>query len=688
MTNNAPKKSRRGRKPKQAEGPLKPAPDPTEHPWMEAVELGESATPRVEEVRDLPTPKGPSGSYLAIHRDWKFRVLRPREREGFDLYCTLLTAIHNVRCGVLKVRTKAARVVPLEPNPIQTKLLDLWEGEALDMRPIQEMIVKARQEGVSTIVAAVMYEMFCISDGFRGLVVTAEKSEMAAEIWSIYDTFTTYDERWLPPNRVSRQTMQHAMRGGAKAKEMSHAELQVTSALSRSGRSGARHGVHLTEFDYWRNPEEALAGIEGSIPDHVFAFKVLESTGSKPGGSFHQLLEQNRVPIPVLGPDGDVLAERAPGTWRTNFFGWQSHHEYRLNLTEVEKEALENDLTSYERALLSKHGCSLEQVAWYRAKLRSMNGDHLRMKKEFPTTEEEAFGAARNSYFGGDVVDWYRARCKPPSVFCGVLRPDETIREGLMAPRALDESPLWVWEGPTPGAEYIITGDAASSAIPQNKDQARHKSGSGIVVLNATHGRIAATWFGIASGGLLAHIMAALGWRYNRALLCPEAEAQGHRTVQALIREIRYPHLYHHQREGRVLQDVTDSVGWQMRHNDRALAIEALLEAVRDRRLHAWCERMWRQMGTFEVDKSNKAPKAAAGCRDELVICAAMACAIAVQRKYKWNSMAITAAPDTEDFAEQVEHAREKARKVRQTVEQLGSTSDWQERYYRAMHVR
>ena len=57
----------------------------------------------------------------------------------------------------LKIRTKFGDIKPLTLNRIQKQIVDLVLDDLFNERPVRYIILKARQEGVSTIVEALIY---------------------------------------------------------------------------------------------------------------------------------------------------------------------------------------------------------------------------------------------------------------------------------------------------------------------------------------------------------------------------------------------------------------------------------------------------------------------------------------------------------------------------------------------------
>ena len=94
----------------------------------------------------------------------------------------------------LYVTNKAGVVVPLRFNPIQVKLNNIVMEEVLAGRPVRLIVLKARQEGVSTWVQALGYERTVRNAGHRALILSHDPAG-TSNLFSMYETFYNHDPR-------------------------------------------------------------------------------------------------------------------------------------------------------------------------------------------------------------------------------------------------------------------------------------------------------------------------------------------------------------------------------------------------------------------------------------------------------------------------------------------------------------
>lgn len=155
-----------------------------------------------------------------------------------------------------------------------------------------------------------------------------------------------------------------------------------------SGRSGTFNRLHITEFAKICKefPDRAREIIEGSIPAVPLEGRVdIESTAEESFGIFHDIFWEawNR---------GEP---KHPTQFKAHFYNWRWDEQIeQINpITDLPKEFLEYQLL---------HSLNDKEISYYYLKFLSL-GENDRswatMKKEFPTTPEEAFTASGEKFF-------------------------------------------------------------------------------------------------------------------------------------------------------------------------------------------------------------------------------------------------------------------------------------------------
>ncbi|MCP4181857.1 MAG: terminase [Hyphomicrobiales bacterium] len=160
-------------------------------------------------------------------------------------------------------------------------------------------------------------------------------------------------------------------------------------------RSGTKNFVHISEYGKIcaKAPEKAKeirSGTLNTLAKGQLGF--IESTAEGRGGDFYDKTTQSRN-IADSGREPEDME------YKFHFFPWYDDEEYQLSkpvtMTSEEKR--------YFKSLVDEHGIELTdgQKWWYSLKSREQAED---MWKEYPSTADEAFAAARDgAYFANDI---------------------------------------------------------------------------------------------------------------------------------------------------------------------------------------------------------------------------------------------------------------------------------------------
>ena len=182
---------------------------------------------------------------------------------------------------------------------------------------------------------------------------------------------------------------------------------------------------------------------------------------------------------------------------------------------------------------------------WYDEKVA--NNPKWFVSQEYPTTPEEAFIGSGNPFFDLDLV-----RKMEPVEPVGVYRVEQLGGEGNLVDDPRGE--LKVWAHPSSRKAYAIGADVA-----QGLD---HGDWSVAYVMEAESREIVAMWRGhINPNDFGEQILAGLGYLYNDALICVEANNHGGTTIHALSR-LDYPNLYRRRTKLKAKEKILDTLGF------------------------------------------------------------------------------------------------------------------------------
>lgn len=286
----------------------------------------------------------------------------------------------------LKIRTKSGAVEPLILNRAQEFIHGRIEAQREATGRVRALVLKGRQQGVSTFIGGRFYWRTTHSRGARTFILTHE--DQATQ--NLFEMVTRYHE--YCPDLVKPST------GAANAKELVFDRLDSgykvgTAGTKGVGRSSTIQLFHGSEVGFWPNADQHAAGIMQAVPDAPGTEVVLESTANGMGNFFHKLWTD---------------AEHGKSDFIPIFVPWFWQDEYRRNVPAG--FSLDDEEEEYAAA----HGLSLEQMAWRRARISDLK-DPLLFKQEFPATASEAFQTTGHDSFikPEDVLRARKAKCDP-----------------------------------------------------------------------------------------------------------------------------------------------------------------------------------------------------------------------------------------------------------------------------------
>lgn len=272
----------------------------------------------------------------------------------------------------LEIRPKDPRAgnQPLLLNAAQRYVHSRLEEQARSVGKIRALILKGRQQGISTYIGGRFYWRTTHAKGIRCFILTHEQ-EATNNLFAMVERYHNHCPAMFKP-----QT------GASNAKELSFDKLESgyavgTAGTKAVGRSQTIQLFHGSEVAFWPNAATHFAGVVQAVPDLPGTEIILESTANGIGGEFHQRWQQAEAGI------GDYVAIFVPWFWQ---------EEYRRQVPAGFV------LDESEREYAAAHDLDLEQMAWRRNKMAELK-DPLLFMQEYPATAAEAFQATGHDGF-------------------------------------------------------------------------------------------------------------------------------------------------------------------------------------------------------------------------------------------------------------------------------------------------
>jgi hypothetical protein len=267
------------------------------------------------------------------------------------------------------------------PVPVERRLIPNWTQRTyLANRTPRDLILKPRQEGISTIIQA-EFARYLYTRRFNALTlmdIDGNTATMRRKQDFFYKQFpavimTELGEFRKPARDASNETFTVYDTGGVHT--------MATAGRTSVSRGDSLNAAHLSEAALYKNLYEVrLSVTQAGRPMWI----VLESTAHGAQGDFYELC--------MKAHDGDP-------TWTLHFFAWFHVPTNRLPLADGEV------LSYSEHELMGRelYGWDDEQIKWRRRK-KAETG--YKFEQEYPESVESAFLKSVAGMFGTMERNW------------------------------------------------------------------------------------------------------------------------------------------------------------------------------------------------------------------------------------------------------------------------------------------
>jgi hypothetical protein len=281
-------------------------------------------------------------------------------------------------CGQrLKVRPKDGGTAPFVWNEAQRRLHAALEDQKRTTGRVRAIVLKGRQMGISTYVAARFYRHVTTNPGLRCSTI-AHEVPASRNLRGIVDRYHAN----MPDDEKPSTSVDNA--DALTFDKIDSGYLVSVANPEGSGRSATVQLIHASEVGFWADLGEQIASLGQACPDIDGSEIIMESTAKAFGDQFHQLWRQ---------------AQAGDSEYIPIFLPWSIEPGYREELPD------DFQMTREEAEIAELHGLDAKQIMWRRNKIRGMLGDEKRFMREYPLTPTEAFQAADfDSFIGQDDV--------------------------------------------------------------------------------------------------------------------------------------------------------------------------------------------------------------------------------------------------------------------------------------------
>lgn len=269
---------------------------------------------------------------------------------------------------VLKILPKAGGTpTPLVLNDAQLHLHRKLETQRLSTGKVRGLVLKGRQQGISTYTEGRYYHRLSHQRGRRAMILTHEDAATQNLFGMVLRFWENAPGRYRP----------HL--GKSNEKELLFDLLEsrysvATAGAKETGRGGTAQYFHGSEIAFWPRADKHLAGIGQIVPDAPGSEVIMESTANGTANIFHEMWS---------------LAVKGRSEYQPIFIPWFWQREYRA------KVPPDFELSDDDQEYMDAYGLDLEQMAWRARKTASdFRGDFGVFDQEYPASPEVAFASS------------------------------------------------------------------------------------------------------------------------------------------------------------------------------------------------------------------------------------------------------------------------------------------------------
>lgn len=488
----------------------------------------------------------------------------------------------------IKIITKDARrgFVNFTFNDCQKKITEILDKQLADNGKVRAIILKARQQGISTYCAGRVFWKTYFTPHARSVVMAHDSATSDALFNMSRNIIRNMDSLYKPTELRSNAkeiviSSPHFKKDATGEKPVSSYRL-YTAGSPEAGRGTTPTIAHLSEIAFWQHDEKILAGLFQGISEAPGTEVILESTANGASGEFYRLwrgaLEGENEYTPIFLP-------------------WFTTSEYYREPPE------DFERSSEEELLVENHDLNNGQLYWRRLKIAE--GGELKFRQEYPATPDEAFITAGKSVFALDKVNkLLPAQPDKKMIFDFDSFTWETSKDGN----------LDIWEYPDWDSNYIL---AADVALGVGQDY------SCAVVMDTDRRVIALYRDNYIDPSKFGDLLFYLGRYYNNALLTVESNSMGVATLSRLA-QMNYINLYKQTKISSISKEEGTTPGFRTTQVTKPHIIGNLKNAVENDDIWIASKTIIQELKDYVSTDSGRT-EAAAGCHDDTIMATAIA---------------------------------------------------------------
>ena len=477
----------------------------------------------------------------------------------------------------LRIITKDAAqgYVPFEFNEAQKKIHVAIEKQIKEKGRVRALVLKARQQGISTYTAGRVFWKTFYTPHTRSVVIAHDSATS--------DALFTMSKNFI--DRMSEDFKPELIRSNAKEVKFSHNDSGFrlyTAGSPEAGRGTTPTILHCSECAFWQSDEKILAGLFQGVSSADGTEIILESTANGATGAFYRMWK---------------AAERGENDYVPIFLPWFMTKEYTM----TPPDNFERNIQ--EEELSEEYDLDNGQLWWRRMKIGE--GGESKFRQEYPSTAEEAFVVSGKNVFNVEKLNKLETKA-PKSLreFDITMSSWEEKREGNLS----------IWESPGFDQKFIIGADVA---LGVGQDY------SAAVVLNKERQVVAVYRDNRVDPAMFGRDLFYLGRYYNNALLAVESNSMGISTLQKL-KEMKYVNLYYQTQIANLTDEDGVRLGFRTTSASKPAIISNLKNWIDNDEVAIWSSDIVGELRDYVSDDKGKT-NASRGSTDDTVMSLAIA---------------------------------------------------------------
>lgn len=519
---------------------------------------------------------------MALTNRQKLELLKEKQRrEKAELYKDDFEAFAKDHIKII-TKDSSKGFVPFTFNEPQRVINEALEKQLKETGKVRAIILKARQQGISTYSSARVFWKTYYNQYTRSIVM-AHDSATSDALFNMSKNLIKNMDEGMKPNEQRSNAKEIILYSPAYSdKEATGSYRLYTAGSPEAGRGTTPTIAHLSEVAFWQHDEKILAGLFQGISQADGTEVILESTANGATGEFHRLWRGA-----VDGTNGYIPV----------FVPWFLTSEYSLPAPEG------MELSEEEDKLVEEFGLTNDQLYWRRLKIAE-SGER-KFQQEYPARPEEAFLVSGSNVFDQKIVnDMLPTAPKKKMRFNDEFGSWDENKEGE----------LQVWIPPTFDQKYVIAADVALGA---NQDY------SVAVVFNPERQLCAMYRTNIMDPGTYGDVLFYLGRYYNNALLAVESNSIGNTTLDRLM-QMSYLNLYYETKVASMKTQDTTRLGFRTTAASKPRIIGYLKRLIEDMDIQIPSDIIIQELKDYVANDNGKT-EAIQGSHDDTIMAVAIA---------------------------------------------------------------